>query len=58
MRRTVDQAEQNNTRIHVRISKDGANTRYELMDGQTKLKDVSRVDLVEMVMQFASALRW
>ncbi|MQX90316.1 hypothetical protein [Sinorhizobium meliloti] len=53
----MDQAKQLNTRLHIRVSKDGANTFYELMDGPMKLKDVSKADIVEMLMQFASSLR-
>lgn len=53
----MEQAKQLNTRLHIRVSKDGANTYYELMNGQMKLEDVSRDDTVEMIMQLASSLR-
>lgn len=53
----MEQAKQLNTRLHIRVSKDGPNTYYELMDGQLKLKDVSKADIIEMSMQFVSSLR-
>ena len=53
----MEQAKQLSTRLHIRVSKDGANARYELMDGHLKLKDVSKADIIEMLMQFASSLR-
>jgi hypothetical protein len=54
----MDQAQTLSSRLHIRVVKDGANTRYELMDGQLKLKDVSKTDVVEMIMQFSSSLRY
>lgn len=44
--------------FHIRVTKDGKDVRFEMMDGDTKVRDVSFVEIIEMVMQFTSALRW
>jgi len=45
--------------IHIRVSKDdkGKYTR-ELMQGPYKLRDVSKVEIITMLQQFASTLRY
>lgn len=46
-------------RLHIRVSfNDDKSIRLELMEGDTKLKDVSRVDVIEMILQFTSCLRY
>lgn len=45
-------------RVHVRVTKDGAKTNYELMvDGQ-KVAEIDWIDVLSAAMQFVSTLRW
>lgn len=44
--------------FHIRVTKDGKDVRFEMMDRDTKVRDVSAVEIIEMIQQFASALRW
>lgn len=44
---------------HIRVTKNENNTfRYEMMDGDYKLRDVTDTEIINMVQQFVSALRW
>ena len=46
-------------RPHIRVTvNEDKSIRLELMDGDTKMKDVSRADVIEMIMQFTSCLRY
>lgn len=45
-------------RTHVRVTKNGPTVKFELMDGGEKIRDVTDVEIITMIMQFASALRW
>jgi hypothetical protein len=45
-------------RLRIRVTMNGDLPLYELMDGDTKLCDVSRLDIIEMILQFVSCLRW
>lgn len=58
MRPFVEQAKQLNSLLHIRVTRDGNKTNLELMDGQLKIRDVSGVEVVEMIQQFSSSLRW
>lgn len=44
--------------FHIRVTKDGADVKFEMMDGDFKVRDVSAIEIIEMIQQFASALRW
>lgn len=47
------------SRAHIRVTLNEDKTvRRELMHGDTKVCDVSKVDIIEMLQQFASALRY
>lgn len=46
-------------RLKIRVSKHEDNsTKYELMRGGEKFDDVSYIDIIEMIMQFTSSLRY
>ena len=46
-------------RLKIRTARNDDNSiKYELIWKGEKLDDVSFVDIIEMVMQFTSALRW
>lgn len=46
-------------RLYIRVTKDDQNNfKHELMQNGEKIADVSYVDIVEMVMQFTSSLRF
>ena len=47
------------TLMHIRVTKhpDGS-ARRELMEDQTKVRDVSKAEIIEMIQQFASTLRY
>ena len=44
--------------FHIRVTKDGPTTKFEMMDGDYLVREVSAPEIIEMVMQFVSALRW
>ena len=44
--------------FHIRVVKDGKDVKFEMMDGDYLLREVSAVEIIEMTMQFISALRW
>ena len=46
-------------RLHVRVTKNEDGTiKRELMNGEYKVGDVSKTDIIEMLMQFSSSLRY
>lgn len=46
-------------RFKVRVTKsDDDSVRYELMNRDTKIADLSFVEIIGMIMQFTSSLRW
>lgn len=46
-------------RLHIRVTlNEDKSIRRELMDGDMKLKDVSKADIIEMIMNFTSSLRY
>ena len=46
-------------RIRVRVTKhDDGSIKYELLHNGEKISEVSAVDIIEMVAQFSSALRY
>ena len=48
----------NQARTHIRVVMDGALPRFELINDGEKIRDVTYVEIVGMIMQFTSALRW
>ena len=47
-----------NQRVHIRVTKDGAKTNFELMVDGLKVADLNYIDVLEAAMQFVSSLRW
>lgn len=45
-------------RTYIRVTMDGKSPSFELMDRGSKVRDVSPTEIIEMIMQFASSLRW
>lgn len=45
-------------RTHIRVTMDGKSPKYELMDSGSKVRDVTTTEIIGMIMQFASSLRW
>lgn len=55
----MEQAKQINTRLHVRVTlNEDKSIRRELMRGEYKIADVSKTDIIEMVLNFTSTLRY
>jgi hypothetical protein len=44
--------------FHIRVTRDDKGIRFEMMDGDYKLRDVTDAEIINMIMQAASALRW
>lgn len=42
--------------VRIRVTKDGAKTRYELMHEGVKLRDVTHNEICQMIEQFSRAL--
>jgi hypothetical protein len=47
-----------NVYVRVTMHEDGRNPKYELMLDGTKITDMTSMDIVNMVMQASSSLRW
>ena len=47
-----------NQRVHIRVTKDGSKTNFELMVDGLKVADLNYIDILEAAMQFVSSLRW
>lgn len=45
-------------RCHIRVTKDGTKTNFELMVDGLKIADLNYIDVLEAAMQFVSSLRW
>lgn len=46
-------------RYHIRVTKnEDGSIRRELMAGDVKVADVTKTDIIEMLMQFSSSLRY
>lgn len=46
-------------RYHIRVTKnEDGSIRRELMNGDYKVSDVSKTEIIEMLMQFSSSLRY
>lgn len=45
-------------RLHIRVTKTDSGISYELMKGDEKIAELSYTDIVEMIMQFTSCLRY
>lgn len=44
--------------FHIRVTKDDKGFRLEMMDGDYKVRDVTYTEVIDLIMQAASALRW
>lgn len=47
-----------NTPVYIRVTKEGATIKFELMADGMKICDLTRGQIADMVAQFASSLRW
>ncbi|MDX1222685.1 hypothetical protein GOL85_13230 [Sinorhizobium medicae] len=55
----MDQAKTLSGRAHIRVSLNEDKTiQRELMHGEYKIADVSKADVIEMIMNFTSSLRY